>query len=93
MCHLRATPIERLPRGTPEYEAKLSALDPLDRLTVELVEESILADAARSHSRRKLADGTVFDLTAYDGFGVLVSFRLLRDGTTQFIDFKIYHSA
>jgi hypothetical protein len=62
-------------------------------LTVELVEESILADTARTHRRRKLADGTVFDLTAYDEFGVLVSFRLRSNEDIQFIDFKIYDPA
>jgi hypothetical protein len=40
-----------------------------------------------------LRDGTVFDLTAYDEFAVLVSFRVLDDGATEFIDFKIYDSA
>jgi hypothetical protein len=40
-----------------------------------------------------LRDGTVFDLTAYDEFAVLVSFRVLGDGATEFIDFKIYDSA
>jgi hypothetical protein len=86
-------PIDRTPRGTPDYEAKLADLRPADRLTIELVEESILADTSRSHSRRSLPDGTIFDLTAYDEYGVLLAFRLLREGGTEFIDFKIYDRA
>jgi hypothetical protein len=37
-----------------------------------------------------MPDGTVFDLTAYDEWNVLISFRMLSNGEPQFIDFKIY---
>jgi hypothetical protein len=37
-----------------------------------------------------MPDGTVFDLTGHDEWGVLISFRILLDGEPQFIDFKIY---
>lgn len=90
MLRARATPIERRPRGTPEYEAKLTSLPPPDRHTIELVEESILSDQGRIHSRRTMPDGTVFDLTAYDEWDVLLSFRILPNGEPQFIDFKFY---
>lgn len=85
-----AGPIERQPRGTPEYEQKLAGLSESQRLTVELAEESILSDRARTHSRRTLPDGTVFDLTTYDEWNVLLSFRTLPNGEPQFIDFRLY---
>jgi hypothetical protein len=56
-------------------------------LTVELVEESILSDHGRTLNRRALADSTEFDLTAYDEWNVVLSFRRLPGGQTQFIDF------
>jgi hypothetical protein len=59
-------------------------------LTLELVEESILSDVARTHSRRTLADGTELDLTAYGEFGVLVTFHLLPDGRIEFIDILFF---
>jgi hypothetical protein len=55
-----------------------------------LVEESIMADHGRTHRRRTMPDGTVFDLTAYDEWNVLISFRVLSHGEHQFIDFKFY---
>lgn len=61
-------------------------------MTVELVEESILSDQGRTHSRRALADGTEFDLTAYDEWNVVLAFRRLPDGQTQFIDFTFYET-
>ena len=85
-----APAIERQPRGTPGYERKLAGLSDHDRLTVELVEDSIVADRNRTHARRTLEDGTEFDLTAYDEWNVLVSFERLEDGTPWFLDFKIY---
>lgn len=57
-----------------------------------LAEESVLADRSRSHARRALDDGTTFDLTAYDEFGVLLTFRTRNDGRAEFIDFRIYGS-
>jgi len=65
-------------------------LDEQDRLTIELVEESILADVDRAHRRRLMPDGTEFDLTAYDDLGVLLSFRRGTDGKPQFLDFVIF---
>ncbi len=59
---------------------------------IELVEESILSDRGRTHSRRTLPDGTVFDLTAYDEWGVMISFRVVN-GTPEFIDFRIFDQA
>jgi hypothetical protein len=88
-----AKPIDREPRGTPEYEAKVAALaiSAPDRFqTLELAEESILSDRKRIHARRALADGTTFDLTAYDEFNALFSFREKPDGTPEFIDFRFY---
>jgi hypothetical protein len=57
---------------------------------LELVEESILADLARAHSRRTLKDGTEFDLSAYDEWGVLIAFRRQGDGGVEFIDFLFF---
>lgn len=37
-----------------------------------------------------MPDGTVFDLTAYDDWDVLLSFRILPNGLPQFIDFRVY---
>ncbi|HEY8632742.1 MAG TPA: hypothetical protein VIL50_06265 [Candidatus Limnocylindrales bacterium] len=37
-----------------------------------------------------MPDGTEFDITAYDEWGVLLSFRRLTDGQPQFIDFVIF---
>jgi hypothetical protein len=86
----RATPIERRPRGTPDYEAKFDRLSPGDRETLELVEESILSDQGRTHRRRTMPDGTIFDLTAYDEWDVLISFRIIATAEPQLIDFKFY---
>ena len=36
------------------------------------------------------ADGTTFDLSAYEEFGVLLSFHTSDEGTPEFIDFLIY---
>jgi len=83
-------PIDRAPRGTAHYEAKVAALHREQREALELVEESILADRTRTHARRSMRDGTTFDLTAYDEFDVLVSFRVDTDGRPQFIDFRFY---
>jgi hypothetical protein len=82
--------IDREPRGTSVYEEKLAARPPEQRLILELVEESILADRGRTHSRRTQPDGTTFDLTAYDEFDVLVTFRERPGGSLQFIDFRLY---
>jgi hypothetical protein len=82
--------IERLPRGTPSYEAKLASLSASDRQTIELVEESILSDLTRAHNRRTMSDGTVFDLTAYDAWDVLISFHVLPSGETEFIDYAFF---
>jgi hypothetical protein len=57
---------------------------------LELVEESVLADRARRHARRTMPDGTTFDMTAYDEFDVLVSFRVEPDRRLMFIDFRFY---
>jgi hypothetical protein len=89
---LRQPAIERQPRGTPSYEAKLGALSTADRQTIELIEESILSDHARTHSRRTMSDGTTFDLSAYDEWGVLISFRVTPSGEIQFIDLRIFES-
>jgi hypothetical protein len=59
-------------------------------MTLELAEESILTDLGREHSRRMLPDGTTVDLTVYDEFDILLSFRTRADGETQFIDHKFY---
>jgi hypothetical protein len=83
--------IERQPRGTNAYERKLAALARTDRLTVELVQESILSDLGRTHRRRIMPDGTEIDLTAYDEWSVLLSFRRLASGAVEFIDFVIFH--
>lgn len=77
-------------RGTPAYEAKLAALPVGLRETIELVEESILSDLDRAHARRTLADGTTFDLTAFDEFGVLISYRSALGDQIEFIDFRFY---
>jgi hypothetical protein len=61
-----------------------------DRLTVELVEESILSDLGRTHRRRVMPDGTEIDLTAYDDWSVLLSFRRLSTGQIEFIDFVLF---
>ena len=37
-----------------------------------------------------MPDGTTFDLTAYDEFDVLLSFRTGVDGRPQFIDFRFF---
>ena len=55
-----------------------------------MVEESILSDRGRTHSRRTMPDGTVFDFTAYDEWDVLLSFHVLSNAEIQFIDFKFY---
>jgi hypothetical protein len=83
-------PIERDPRGTTEYELKVAELSDTDRRTVELAEESVIADRRRTHARRSLSDGTTFDLTAYDEFDVLLSFRILVSGEVEFIDFRLF---
>jgi hypothetical protein len=57
----RQATIERQPRAAAKYEPKVGQLDSLDRLTVELVEESILADLNLAHRRRVMPDGTEFD--------------------------------
>jgi hypothetical protein len=85
-----AQAIDRIPRGTPAYEAKVAALPAEQRATLELVEESVLADRGRTHARRTMPDGTTFDMTAYDEFDVLVSFRTEREGGLLFIDFRFY---
>ena len=82
--------IDRDPRGIPQYELKVAALNPRGRQILELAEEHILADRSRTHARRVLNDGSVFDLTAYDEFGVLLSFRESPDGRREFIDFVFY---
>lgn len=79
-----------MPRGTHAYEAKLAALPVGQRQVLGLVEESILSDRDRVHARRTLADGTTFDLTAFDEFGVLVSYRSGSDDQVEFIDFRFY---
>lgn len=61
-----------------------------DQSKVALAEESVLADRGRTHARRTMADGTVFDLTAYDEFDVGLTFRPLDDGRFQFIDMVVY---
>jgi hypothetical protein len=85
-----AQPIDRDSRGTPAYEAKVAALPAEHRELLELVEESVLADRVRTHARRTMQDGTTFDMTAYDEFDVLVSFREDAAGGLLFIDFKFY---
>jgi hypothetical protein len=42
------------------------------------------------HARRRLEDGTEFDLTSYDEFGVLLSFRRNKAGVPWFLDFMLY---
>jgi len=37
-----------------------------------------------------MPDGTTFDMTAYDEFDVLISFRDEPAGSLLFIDFKVY---
>jgi hypothetical protein len=37
-----------------------------------------------------MPDGTEIDLTAYDEWNVLLSFRRLRNGEIEFIDFVIF---
>ena len=37
-----------------------------------------------------MRDGTTFDLTAYDEFDVLLSFRESIDGPPEFIDFVFF---
>jgi len=83
------TPIEREPRGTEEYEEKFAHLSKADQATVTLAEEFVLADTARTHARRTLDDGTVFDLTAYEEFDVGLTFRWL-DERPQFLDMVIF---
>jgi hypothetical protein len=51
-----------------------------------------LADLARTHARRSLADGTIFGLTAYDEFDVGLTFHEGADGRPEFIDFAIFDS-
>lgn len=84
--------IDREPRGIPDYELKVSTLAPRDRQILELAEEHVLADRSRTHARRVLADGSVFDMTAYDEFGVLLSSRETPDGHREFIDFRFFTS-
>jgi len=60
------------------------------RRILALAEESILADRAREHARRTLADGTTFDMTAYREFDVLLSFQSNKDGSIVFIDFMFH---
>jgi hypothetical protein len=83
-------PIDRIPRGTYEYEPKVSLLSPLERQRLELAEEHVLADHRRTHGRRSMPDGTTFDMSAYDDFDVLLAFRDRADGTPEFVDFRIY---
>jgi hypothetical protein len=88
-----AQPIEREPRGGAEYETKVAALakrDPSAFATLELVEESILSDQARTHRRRSMPDGTTFDLTAYDEWNVMLSFRTSESGRIEFIDYRFF---
>jgi hypothetical protein len=40
-----------------------------------------------------MRDGTTFDLTAYDEFDVLLSFREAPDGGPEFIDFRFFERA
>jgi len=82
--------IEREPRGTWEYEQKFARLSREDKKTVELAEDSVLADLGRTHARRTLADGTTLDMTAYREFDVLLTFWTAPDGRTQFLDFRLY---
>jgi hypothetical protein len=62
------TPIEREPCGTDDYEEKFARLSRADQRAVSVAEEFVLADTARTHARRTLTDGTVFDLAAYHEF-------------------------
>ena len=55
-----------------------------------LVEEAILADLGRTHRRRIMPDGTEIDLTAYDEWSVLLSFRRLSSGQVHLLDFVIF---
>jgi|GEM_PF-3788310 hypothetical protein len=84
--------IDRIPRGTPDYEAKIAALREEQRATLELVEESVLADRGRTHARRTRLDGTTLDMTAYDEFDVLVTFRVEPGRGLLSIDFMFYDS-
>jgi hypothetical protein len=61
-----------------------------DYRTLVLAEEAILSDRDRTHARRELADGTVLDLTVYDEFGVLFTFRELPSGERQFLDYVMF---
>ena len=87
--------MRREPRGTAEYEEKVDDLDESHLDTLELAEESIISDLARagparSHSRRVLSDGTMFDLTVYDELNVMLTFRMLDSERPQFLDFRFY---
>ena len=50
----------------------------------------MLSDIGRTHRRRIMPAGTEIDLTAYDDWNVLLSFRRLQSGLVQFIDFVIF---
>jgi len=47
----------------------------------------------RTHTRRTLSDGTTFDLTAYDEYGLLISFVERSGDAPVFIDFSFYDRA
>lgn len=78
------------PNRRPEYEARRSTLDDRLKLALDLVEESIIVDAEGTHRRRLGPNGTVIDLSAYDEFGLLVSY--LPDGPDgpEFVEFVIW---
>ena len=80
-----ATAIER--RHRPEYAEKREQLSSEMKLELDLVEEGIMSDPVGTHLRRPRSDGAIVDLSAYDESGLLVSFRLMPDGTPVFIDF------
>lgn len=77
----------RPPRGTPDYEAKRGRLVPRRQFILAIIEESILADLARTHGRRRLNDGATADFTALHEFGLVLTFRSRPDGSTEFVDF------
>jgi hypothetical protein len=53
---------------------------------VELVEESILSDPARTHGGRTLEDGSILDVTALNEFGIVLIFRRREDRSIEFTE-------
>ena len=77
-------PIER--RWTQSYLASKARLDPELQLSLDLAEESILADPDRESRRFIRSDDAVVD---FANPGLLIAFRRVRSTLIEFVEFEV----